>query len=98
VLHPGHVRFLEQARSLGDIVVVAVKSDTTVSRDAIAAGPASKKASSREPSRPITPSAERAEIIAALAAVDFAVELGESTPGKLIVALAPDILARAGAA
>jgi len=98
LLHPGHVRFLEQARSLGDIVVVAVKSDASVSRDAIAAGAASEKASSTELLRPITPSGERAEIIAALAAVDFAVELGESTAGELIAALAADILARAGTA
>ena len=98
LLHPGHVRFLEQARSLGDIVVVAVKSDASVSREAIAAGRASEKASSTEPSRPITPSAERAEIVAALAAVDFAVELGESTTRDFIAELAPDILAQAGAA
>jgi rfaE bifunctional protein nucleotidyltransferase chain/domain len=98
LLHPGHVRFLEQAKSLGDILVVAVKSDASVSRDAIAAGAASKKRSSTEPLQPITPSAERAEIIAALAAVDFTVELGNSTPGELSAALAPDTLARAGAA
>jgi rfaE bifunctional protein nucleotidyltransferase chain/domain len=98
LLHPGHVRFLEQARPLGDILVVAVKSDADVSRDAIAARTASEKTSSAGLSRPITPSAERAEIIAALAAVDFAVELNESTAPELIAELAPDILVQAGAA
>jgi len=98
LLHPGHVRLLEQARPLGDILVVAVKSDADVCRDAIAASPISEKKSSAELSRPITPSAERAEIVAALAAVDFAVELNESTARELIAELAPDILVQAGAA
>lgn len=97
LLHPGHVRFLEQARALGEIVVVAVKSDADVSRDATAAGTSNTKTPDSELSRPITPSAERAEIVAALAAVDFAVELGESTARELIAELAPDILAQAGA-
>jgi D-beta-D-heptose 7-phosphate kinase/D-beta-D-heptose 1-phosphate adenosyltransferase len=97
LLHPGHVRFLEQARPLGDILVIAVKSDADVSRDAIAPATASEKTPSAEPSRPITPSTERAEIVAALAAVDFAVELGESTARELIAELVPDILAQAGA-
>ena len=97
LLHPGHVRFLEQARPLGDILVVAVKSDTDVSRDAIAAKTASERTPSAELSRPITPSAERAEIVAALVAVDFAIELNESTARELIAELAPDILVQAGA-
>jgi rfaE bifunctional protein nucleotidyltransferase chain/domain len=98
LLHPGHVRFLEQAKPLGDILVVAVKSDADVSPDAIASAAASERASSAELSRPITPSAERAEIVAALAAVDFAVELNESTACELIAELAPEILVQAGAA
>lgn len=98
LLHPGHVRFLEQARPLGDILVVAIKSDADVSRDAIAARTASEKTSRTELSRPITPSAERAEIVAALAAVDFAIELNESTARELIAALVPDMLVQAGAA
>ena len=98
LLHPGHVRFLEQARPLGDILVVAVKSDADVSRDATVSAATSEKASSAELSRPITPCAERAEIIAALAAVDFAVELNESTPRELIAEIAPDILVQAGTA
>jgi rfaE bifunctional protein nucleotidyltransferase chain/domain len=97
LLHPGHVRFLEQARPLGDILVVAVKSDADVSRDAIAARTALEKTSTAELARPITPSAERAEIISALGAVDFAVELNESTARELIAELAPDILVQAGA-
>jgi rfaE bifunctional protein nucleotidyltransferase chain/domain len=99
LLHPGHVRFLEQARPLGDILVVAVRGDADVSRDASAPATASEKTSSTQLlRRPITPSAERAEIVAALAAVDFAFELDESTARELIAALAPDILVQPGAA
>jgi rfaE bifunctional protein nucleotidyltransferase chain/domain len=99
LLHPGHVRFLEQARAFGDIVVVAVRSDASVSDGENAAIPgAAEKTPSKQPSRPITPAAERAEIVAALAAVDFAFELDESTPRQLIAELVPDILVQAGAA
>lgn len=76
LLHPGHVRLLEQAHDLGEILVVAVQSDAVVRAFA-------KEARDRKPSegaadvRPITPAAERAEILAALSAVDFAALVGE---------------------
>jgi rfaE bifunctional protein nucleotidyltransferase chain/domain len=86
LLHPGHVRLLEQARAQGDVLVVAIHSD----------------ARSRErkgPGRPITPVAERAEIVAALQAVDVAVELTESPSSKEFVKkLAPDVLVRGSSA
>lgn len=83
LLHPGHIRLLEQARSLGDILVVAVESDASIrSRAASAAGVA----------RPITPAAERAEILAALAAVDYVTEFEDVSPRGLLAHLQPDIL------
>src|SRR5580658_3546961 len=65
LLHPGHIRLLEQARALGDVLVVAIQSDAQA-RD------------QKGPSRPITPIAERAEIVAAFQAVDAVVELGDT--------------------
>jgi rfaE bifunctional protein nucleotidyltransferase chain/domain len=98
LLHPGHVRFLEQARTFGNIVIVAVRGDASVygGENAAITG-AAAQTSSKQLSRPITPSAERAEIVAALAAVDFAVELDDSTSRQLIAELVPDILVQAGA-
>ncbi len=84
LLHPGHIRLLEQARGLGDVLIVGVWSDARV---------LSEKGSKR----PITPAAERAEILAALAAVDsVAVLHDEQTPGKFIAQLLPDVLAMGG--
>jgi rfaE bifunctional protein nucleotidyltransferase chain/domain len=80
LLHPGHLRLLEQARALGDILVVLVQSDARA-REEKGAG------------RPVTPATERAEIVAALAAVDGAVELqNQPAEGKFIAELAPDLL------
>lgn len=87
LLHPGHVRFLEQARALGNVLVVGVESDAQV-REAFV--PSSK------PARPITPASERAEILAALACVDFAIEL-DSSPRQFLEILAPDIFAEGAA-
>lgn len=99
LLHPGHIRFLAQSKSLGDILVVAVRNNPSVPRVANAAIPsAANKTSSKGPLRPVTPAAERAEIVAALAAVDFAFEMDESTSRKLIAELLPDILVQGGAA
>lgn len=89
LLHPGHIRLLEQARSLGDILIVAVQSDSSVR--------ATLDASKNSLPRPITPGAERAEILAALAAVDFVVEFGEPSPRNLIAQIAPDVLVHGGA-
>jgi cytidyltransferase-like protein len=105
LLHPGHVRLLEQAHSLGDILIVALQSDESVR---IATEQADKlvgslgvavQASTRtqkSPARPITPAAERAEILAALASVDFVAIFEEATAAEFIARLAPDIFAQGG--
>lgn len=83
LLHPGHVRLLEQARSLGDVLVVGLASDAAV-------------AAQKGRGRPITPAEERAEILAALAAVDFVVEYAEDPPRSLLARLSPDFVVRGG--
>jgi D-beta-D-heptose 7-phosphate kinase/D-beta-D-heptose 1-phosphate adenosyltransferase len=104
LLHPGHVRLLEQARGLGDILVVALQSDESVR---IAAEQASKligapavpspaAAARNIAARPITPQGERAEILAALAAVDFVTIFEEATAAEFIARLAPDVFAQGG--
>lgn len=83
LLHPGHIRLLEQARVLGDVLVVAVRSDAHA-REQKGAG------------RPVTAAAERAEIVAALAAVDIVVELTDDPSAKKFVEeFAPDVLVQA---
>jgi rfaE bifunctional protein nucleotidyltransferase chain/domain len=77
LLHPGHVRLLEQARASGDILVVGVQSDVRAREE-------------KGPNRPVTPAAERAEILSALAAVDFAVILNDERADEFIAQLAPD--------
>jgi len=79
LLHPGHVRLLEQARSLGDVLVVAIASEAVLR-------------ASHGAARPVTPAAERAEILAALAAVDCVVELDAPSPRELIKRLLPDVI------
>jgi D-glycero-beta-D-manno-heptose 1-phosphate adenylyltransferase len=81
LLHPGHVRYLQHARRLGDALVVAVNSDRSVR-------------AVKGPDRPITPEAERAEILAALASVDAVVIFDEDTPYEVIAALQPDVLVK----
>jgi len=81
IIHAGHVRYLEKARSLGDILVVGLNSDASVR--------AIKGAD-----RPIVPEAERAEVLAALRCVDYVVVFNEPTPLRLIKALRPDILVK----
>jgi rfaE bifunctional protein nucleotidyltransferase chain/domain len=81
LLHPGHVRYLQQARALGDALIVGVNSDRSVR-------------AIKGPQRPITPEAERAEILAALASVDAAVIFDEDTPHAIIAAIQPDILVK----
>ena len=81
LLHPGHVRYLQQARTLGDVLIVGLNSDRSVR--------ANKGAG-----RPITPEAERAEILAALACVDAVVIFDEDTPHDIIAALQPDVLVK----
>jgi D-beta-D-heptose 7-phosphate kinase/D-beta-D-heptose 1-phosphate adenosyltransferase len=81
LLHPGHVRYLQQARSLGDVLIVGVNADASVRRI-------------KGPSRPINPERERAEVIAALACVDAAVIFGEDTPAEIVRLVQPDILVK----
>jgi len=83
LLHVGHVRSLEQARSFGDRLLVAVNRDASVRRI-------------KGPRRPIVPEHQRAEVLAALACVDWVVLFGQETPVSLIRALRPDVLAKGG--
>jgi rfaE bifunctional protein nucleotidyltransferase chain/domain len=81
LLHPGHIRLLEQARSLGDALVVGLNSDASVRRV-------------KGDSRPLIPEMERAEVLAALAAVDFVVIFDEATPRETVARLLPDVLVK----
>jgi rfaE bifunctional protein nucleotidyltransferase chain/domain len=81
LLHPGHIRLLEQARSLGDVLVVGLNTDAGVRR-------------SKGPTRPLTPEEDRAELLLALAAVDGVVLFDEETPRELIAELLPDVLVK----
>src|SRR5437879_2368834 len=73
ILHPGHIRTLEQARALGDALVVGINSDASVG--------------TLKPGRPLIPEQERAEILAALACVDAVVIFNELTPREIVTAL-----------
>lgn len=81
LLHPGHVRYLRQARALGDVLIVGVNADESVRRN-------------KGPERPLTPQHERAEILAALECVDAVVIFAEDTPGAIITAVQPDVLVK----
>jgi len=100
LLHPGHVRLLERARSLGDVLVVAVRSDASL-RAAPSGQPGrapsvtSGISASAAPERPVTPASERAEILAALASVDYVVEFDE--PLRIFLGqLSPDVFVHGG--
>jgi len=81
LLHVGHVRSLAAARRLGDRLVVGVNADASVRR-------------LKGPGRPVVPARQRAEVLAALASVDWVVVFPEATPLALIRALRPDVLAK----
>jgi rfaE bifunctional protein nucleotidyltransferase chain/domain len=83
LLHPGHIRSLEAARSLGDVLIVALNSDDSVR-------------ALKGPGRPVTPAQERAEILASLECVDSVLIFEDLTPQKVIAALLPDILVKGG--
>jgi rfaE bifunctional protein nucleotidyltransferase chain/domain len=83
LLHPGHIRLFEQARSFGDFLAVAVQGDASVRGQF---GDAAKVA------RPVTPAAERMEIVAALAAVDFVIPFDEPSPHEFLLHFAPDVI------
>lgn len=84
LMHVGHVRYLEEARALGDLLVVGVNSDASV------------RALNKGTERPIVPQDQRAEVLAALACVDYVVVFGEPDPGRLIAELQPDVLVKGG--
>ncbi len=81
ILHAGHVRLLNQARAMGDALVLALNSDRSV------------RAVKGE-NRPIVPEAERAEVVAALACVDYVFLFDDLTPQRIIDAIVPDILVK----
>jgi D-beta-D-heptose 7-phosphate kinase/D-beta-D-heptose 1-phosphate adenosyltransferase len=81
LLHPGHVRYLRDARALGEALIVAVNSDRSVRAN-------------KGPSRPVNPEHERAEVLLALECVDAVVIFDEDTPHDIIKAIQPDILVK----
>jgi rfaE bifunctional protein nucleotidyltransferase chain/domain len=81
LLHPGHVRYLQDARHLGDALIVGLNSDRSVRAN-------------KGPDRPITPSEERAEVLLALACVDAVAVFDEETPDAIIKHVLPDILVK----
>ena len=83
ILHPGHVSYLNEARKLGDRLVVAVNSDASVAR-------------LKGPSRPINNLEHRMHVLGGLASVDWVVSFEEDTPARIIGELAPDVLVKGG--
>ena len=81
LLHPGHARYLQAARAEGDALIVGVNSDRSVRAN-------------KGPGRPVNPETERAELVAALAAVEAAVIFDEETPHAIISRLQPDVLVK----
>lgn len=81
ILHPGHVRYLQHARALGDALIVGLNADASVRRN-------------KGPERPINSESDRAEILAALECVDAVVVFGEDTPAEIIKAIQPDLLVK----
>ncbi len=82
LLHPGHVRYLAEARAQGDALIVGLNSDRSV------------RAQNKGPERPINPETERAEVVGALAAVDAVVIFDEETPHEIVSRLQPDVLVK----
>jgi rfaE bifunctional protein nucleotidyltransferase chain/domain len=83
LLHVGHVRYLQEAKKLGDVLVIGVNSDASVRR-------------LKGPTRPVQSESDRAEILAALGCVDFTVIFTEDTPQNLIQAVEPHVLVKGG--
>jgi len=81
LIHPGHLRYLQHARSLGDLLIVGLNSDASVRRN-------------KGAGRPINPEGERAEVLAALDCVDAVALFDEDTPAEIIRAIQPDILVK----
>ena len=83
LLHRGHVRYLDQAKGLGDVLIVALNSDSSVR-------------TLKGPDRPVMSHEERAEVVAALATVDYVLIFEELDPERVIRALEPDVLVKGG--
>lgn len=83
MLHVGHVRYLQAARALGDLLIVGLNADATARR-------------TKDPRRPIVPEAERAEVLAALACVDYVVVFEEDTAERLVQLVRPPVYAKGG--
>jgi len=83
ILHFGHIKYLRDAKSKGDILVIGLNSDRSVRR-------------LKGKNRPINPQNDRASVLAALESVDYVVVFGDDTPYRLIQSLKPDILAKGG--
>ncbi len=83
LLHTGHVRYLEKARSLGDVLVVAVNSDASVQR-------------LKGAGRPVHAQKDRCEVLGGLASVDYVTVFDQETPQEVIRQLAPDVLVKGG--
>jgi len=83
ILHVGHVRYLEQAKSLGDVLVVGINSDRSVR-------------GLKGPRRPILPMEERGEILSGLGCTDYVTVFDEPTPFELVSLLQPDVLVKGG--
>ncbi len=82
IIHIGHIRYLNKARTLGDVLVIGLNSDMSVSMI--------------KPKRPINPQDQRAEVLASLEAVDYITLFDEETPYELIKLLQPDVLVKGG--
>ena len=81
LLHPGHTRFLAEARALGEVLIVAVNSDRAVSK-------------LKGPGRPVVPEDERAEVLAALRTVDYVTIFDDLTPRDVIARMQPNVLVK----
>ena len=84
LMHVGHTRYLQAARALGDVLVVGVNTDRSV------------QSLNKGSDRPIVPERQRAEVLAALACVDYVVLFDEPDPGRLITEIKPDVLVKGG--
>jgi rfaE bifunctional protein nucleotidyltransferase chain/domain len=82
IIHIGHVRYLKEARALGDVLVIGLNSDKSVS--------------SIKPNRPVNPQTHRAEVLSSLEMIDYVVLFDEETPYELIKLIQPDVLVKGG--
>src|SRR5207253_531769 len=84
ILHAGHVRYLSQARELGDLLIVGLNTDESV------------RSLGKSPNRPVNPLVDRAAVLGALRCVDAVVAFGEATPEAIIAVLKPEVHVKGG--